>query len=302
TYQFIDTPGIVPASVDASGNVTRPTGGQSGGNIRVGYLYNPERVSLVENSVVPLTDPVDQAVNSENPFFGSRIPLAATFLFNQQEVTVVNNHFSSKNGSAPLFGQTQPSTDLQDDPLADVNGSLGERIAQAEAVQTFVAGILAEDADANVIALGDFNEFEFLPPLEILEQDLNNLTNTLAENERYSFLFQGNSQSLDHILVSDSLNGSAEFDIVHLNTEFAETATRASDHDPLLARVTLTPAGLPPAAEPPANIPPADTPLDEVPTLGSMPIAPPSAVVPDVTGLPSPAVSAIGFGTEQPLL
>ncbi|MBO9998886.1 MAG: M10 family metallopeptidase C-terminal domain-containing protein [Cyanobacteria bacterium SID2] len=33
----------------------------------------------------------------------------------------------------------------------------------------------------------------------------------------------------------------AEFDIVHTNVEFAETSSRASDHDPLVARFDLTP-------------------------------------------------------------
>ncbi len=263
TYQFIDTPGIVPASADAEGNILRPTGGQPGGNIRTGFLYNPGRVSLVEDSVVPLTDPADQAVNPANPFFGSRIPLAASFQFNGQDVTVVNNHFSSKSGSAPLFGQLQPAVALQDDPEAGVNGGLSDRIAQAEAVQSFVGGLLATDPSANVVALGDFNEFEFLPPLEILEQDLTNLTNTLAENERYSVIFQGNSQSLDHILVSDSLLEGAEFDAVHINSEFAATAERSSDHDPLLARLTIAPpVGLPPIA-PPTTPPERDSAPDD---------------------------------------
>ena len=42
-----------------------------------------------------------------------------------------------------------------------------------------------------------------------LEENLTNLTNTLPEDERYSFNFQGNSQSLDHILVSGGLAGDA---------------------------------------------------------------------------------------------
>ncbi|MGF1538135.1 MAG: endonuclease/exonuclease/phosphatase family protein [Elainellaceae cyanobacterium] len=292
TYQFIDTPGLVPASVDEAGNVLRPTGGQPGGNIRVGYLYNPDRVSLVEGSVVPLTDPVDQAVNPDNPFFGSRIPLAATFLFNGQEVTVVNNHFSSKSGSAPLFGTIQPAVELQSDPAAGVNGGLDERIAQAEAVQAFVGSLLAADPDANVVALGDFNEFEFLPPLEILEQDLFNLTNTLAENERYSFIFQGNSQAIDHILVSNSLADQAEFDAVHINAEFAETPQRASDHDPLLARLTIAPpVGLPPVVEPPVVEPPVvEPPIAEPPVVGppttELPIVEPPIVEPPIVEAP----------------
>ncbi|NJL81163.1 MAG: hypothetical protein HC917_24520 [Richelia sp. SM2_1_7] len=83
------------------------------------------------------------------------------------------------------------------------------------------------------------NEFEFVSPVETLAESLTNLTETVPENERYSFIFQGNSQSLDHILVSKNFAGNAKFDIVHVNSEFAETTQRASDHDPLVASLTI---------------------------------------------------------------
>ncbi|MBE9178034.1 hypothetical protein IQ268_05475 [Oculatella sp. LEGE 06141] len=226
-YAFIDNPFI--------GNET--SGGQPGGNIRTAFLYNPARVELVEGSVQTLTDPVDQQTNPDSPFFESRLPLVATFRFNGEEITLVNNHFSSKGGSSPLFGQIQPAVERQNDPL--VNGGVDQRLAQAEAVKGFVDGILAGNANANVVVLGDLNEFEFISPLETLSQSLVNLTETLPENERYSYIFEGNSQSLDHILVSDALASTAEFDAVHVNSEFAAPA---SDHDPLLARLTLSTA------------------------------------------------------------
>lgn len=209
------------------------SGGQPGGNIRTGFLYKEERVSLVEGSV--------QTISSQAPgaaFEGARLPLVATFAFNGEEVTVVNNHFSSKGGSAPIMGVEQDFADRQED--LSVNGSLDERQAQSEAVGDFVSGLLGQDADANVVVVGDFNEFEFVSPVTGLEDaGLTNLTNTLPEDERYTFNFQGNSQSLDHILVSDALAGDAGFDIVHVNSEFAETDDRASDHDPLLALLTI---------------------------------------------------------------
>ena len=223
-YEFIDNTFI--------GDNT--SGGQPSGNIRTAFLYNPNRVSLVPGSVQSIQDS-DQQTNPSNPFFGTRLPLVATFQFNGEEVTVVNNHLSSKGGSAPILGQEQPFDARQEDPT--VNGSLDQRRDQAEAIKDFVDGILANDPNANVVVVGDFNEFEFVSPVTTLEESLNNLTNTLLEDERYSFIFQGNSQSLDHILVSDSLG--AAFDVVHVNSEFAETSQRASDHDPLLARLSF---------------------------------------------------------------
>ena len=215
-------------------------GGQPGGNIRTAFLYNPARVDFVEDSLSAVTDPNAQQTDSSNPFFNSRLPLAGKFTFNGEEVTVVNNHFSSKGGSSPILGVEQPFEARQEDP--DVNGSLDERQAQAQAIKGYVDGILAEDSQANVVVLGDFNEFEFVSPLETLAQSLTNLTETVPEDERYSFIFQGNSQSLDHILVSDRLASNAEFDIVHVNSEFTENSQRASDHDPLVASLTI-PAG-----------------------------------------------------------
>ena len=222
TYEFIDNTFITDGA----------SGGQPGGNIRNAFLYNPERVDLVDGSVQTIGDQ-----NSGSAFEGARLPLVADFEFNGQEVSVVSNHFSSKGGSAPILGIEQPFDARQED--TSVNGSLDERQAQANAVQGFVADTLTADSNANVVVLGDFNEFEFVSPLNILEQNLTNLTETLPENERYSFIFQGNSQSLDHILVSDSLNEGAEFDIVHVNSEFAETDGRASDHDPIIVGLNL---------------------------------------------------------------
>lgn len=226
-YQFIDNTFI--------GNNTN--GGQPGGNIRTAFLYNPARVSLVPGSVQSIADDT-QKTDPDNPFFNSRLPLVATFTFNGEEVTIINNHLSSKGGSVPILGRIQSFTDQQENP--GVNGSLDERIDQATAVKAFVDGLLAANMTANVVVLGDFNEFEFISPVEdILGASLTNLTLTLPENERYTFNFQGNSQSLDHILVSNRLAGTAQFDAVHVNSEIPDSQA-ASDHDPLIAGLTLS--------------------------------------------------------------
>jgi hypothetical protein len=65
---------------------------------------------------------------------------------------------------------------------------------------------------------------------------LTDLYETLPLNERYSYVFEGNSQTLDHILVSRSLLDRTDFDVVHVNAEFGD---QASDHDPLVALITL---------------------------------------------------------------
>jgi predicted extracellular nuclease len=60
---------------------------------------------------------------------------------------------------------------------------------------------------------------------------------TLPVWERYSYVFEGNSQTLDQILVSKALKGDAEYDSVHVNAEFHD---QASDHDPQVARLEVT--------------------------------------------------------------
>ncbi|MGF1503479.1 MAG: DUF4214 domain-containing protein [Paracoccaceae bacterium] len=237
-YAFIDTPGV-PADQIIDGEPLRPVGGQPGGLIRNAFLYNPERVDLVEGSVTTILDGDDDPF----PFFAGRIPLSAEFAFGDETVTVVSNHFSSKGGSAPILGVEQPFDARQEDPT--VNGSLDERQVQAEAVNAFVDDILEADASANVVVLGDLNEFEFVSPVsEILpgtgaDAILVNTTDFIDEDERYTFNFQGNSQSLDHVLVSNGLSIRADVDIVNVNSEFAETSSRASDHDPIVTALNF---------------------------------------------------------------
>ena len=89
----------------------RPTArraAQPGGNIRNAFLYNPDRVDLVD--FVSLTPDVLDRHRGQRPdaFAGTRNPLAATFKFRGKEFTVVNNHLTSRFGSTPVFGGPQP--------------------------------------------------------------------------------------------------------------------------------------------------------------------------------------------------
>ena len=96
----------------------------------------------------------------------------------------------------------------------------------------FVDQIVAADPNANVIVLGDVNDFDFSETVHILEGGvMTTLMDTLPLPERYSYVFEGNSQVLDQILVSDNLltNFPIDYDPVHVNAEFAD---QASDHDP----------------------------------------------------------------------
>ncbi len=104
--------------------------------------------------------------------------------------------------------------------------------------------LLAVDAEAAVIVLGDINDFEFSETVNILKSGnvLGNLIDLLPPGERYTYVFEGNSQVLDQTLASPALMQFAqpEVDAVHINSEFA---AQLSDHDPPLARFALPRAG-----------------------------------------------------------
>ena len=116
-----------------------------------------------------------------------------------------------------------------------------QRHQQAQEVRGFVDQIRAADPRAAVVVLGDLNDFEFSQTADILVGDgyLTDLPRTLPAAERYSYVFEGNSQVLDHILVSAALARELhEYDIVHINSEFAD---QTSDHEPQVVRFPLFP-------------------------------------------------------------
>lgn len=219
-------------------------GGAPNANIRVGFLYNPERVSLTEG--MPAGD-ATTAVGYENgklthnpgridplnpAFNSSRKPLAAQFDFQGENVVVIANHWNSKGGDTGFFGSTQPV----------VLGSEVQRKQIAQIVHDFVADVKTDNPEANVVALGDFNDFEFSDALQIFKGDLmTNMVETVPAVDRYSYVYQGNSQVLDHILVSNHLAAATEIDMIHVNADFTEMSGRASDHDPVLAQIDFTP-------------------------------------------------------------
>jgi predicted extracellular nuclease len=219
-------------------------GGQPGGNIRVGFLFRTDRgLSFIDRpggTSTAATTVIDHPSGPRLSFSPGRVdpgnsawddsrkPLAGEFRMHGKKVFVIANHFASKGGDHPLFGRFQPPA----------RSSEVQRHAQAQVLNDFVDSILAADPNANVIVLGDINDFEFSETVQILSGDvLTSLMETLPKAERYSYVFEGNSQVLDQILVSDNLLGfPIDYDPVHVNSEFAD---QASDHDPQVARLDL---------------------------------------------------------------
>lgn len=216
-------------------------GGAPHGNIRVGFLYNPDRVSLTEakhgtateavgykNGKLTLNpgrvDPMNDALKS------TRKPLAAQFEFKGESVVVVANHLNSKLGDEAVFGKKQPP----------VRGSEPQRWELAKILNGFVKDIQKDNPDEHVVVLGDMNDFEFSKTIDILKgNELSEMIEKVPEEKRYSYVFQGNSQVIDHILVTNNLTDKTEIDILHINADFTEMHGRASDHEPVLTQMDL---------------------------------------------------------------
>jgi uncharacterized protein len=223
-------------------------GGAPGGNIRVGFLFRTDRdvefidrpgggptteTAIVAHPSGPrLSSSPGRIGTQSSAFDDTRKSLVGEFRARGKTVFVVVNHFSSKTDDQPLFGPAQPPTRFSE----------VARHGQAQVVNDFVDSLLALDPNANVIVLGDINDFEFSQTVDILEAGgvLHSLVKDLASTERYSYVFEGNSQVLDQILFSPNVAGHFphEYDVVHVNSEFAD-AVQASDHEPSVVRIDL---------------------------------------------------------------
>ena len=213
-------------------------GGQPGGNIRVGYLYNPNRVTLSKGTKGSSTDKVawDEAGNLtlnpgrilDLPQKNTRKPLAAQFEFQGEKVVVIGAHLNSKGGDQPLFGKNQP-------PLLK---SEAERIELATMINNFIQAGIEKNPDLHVIVAGDMNDFEFTPTLAALKGGiLTNMVEKVPAGERFSYYYQGNNQVLDHVLVTNNLANKTAIDMIHINANYMDIHGRASDHDPILIQV-----------------------------------------------------------------
>ncbi len=214
-------------------------GGQPGGNIRNVFLFNPQRVSFVDVPGGGSTTPVSVTGSPGHPALSaspgriapenmawrdSRKPLVAEFGFHGRRVFVIGNHFDSKGGDQPMEGRYQPPARVSE----------VQRQRQATLVHDFAARIERLDHHADIVTLGDLNDYQFSPTRATLTGGhvLTDLIDRLPLEQRYSYVYEGNSQVLDHTLTSPGIHR-ADYDVVHINSEFAD---QTSDHDPQVLR------------------------------------------------------------------
>jgi len=217
--------------------------------IRPAIIYRTTAVSPVGASMSPNNSAFNQA----------RAPVAQTFSVTAgasagAKLSVIVNHFKSKGGTG-----TGADAD-QGDGQGNWNNA---RKGQATALLSFITAVQAAASDPDVIILGDLNAYSQEDPMDILRAG--GLID-LAEGE-HSYVFDGQSGSLDHAMVTPSLRAqvtnahiwninSDEPLILDYNVEFKNnpnctsttctspdfyqpTPFRSSDHDPVLVGFAL---------------------------------------------------------------
>jgi len=227
--------------------VRNTDGGIAGGNIRTVILYQTKRGLKLAGAPAGKADEEvilraenGRAMLSLNPgriwpgnsaFVNSRKPIIAQFIFNGQDLYVIGTHFNSKSEDGPLYGDQQPPQ----------RSSERQRIAQAKAVNGFVRDILDINPKALIVVVGDMNDFPWSASMKTLQSELlDNLVFSLPENQRFTYMHEGNGQTLDQILASKALAPrSVSYEVVHINSlSLPENAS--SDHDPVIAVFDLS--------------------------------------------------------------
>jgi hypothetical protein len=224
-----------------------------------------------------------------------------------------------------------------DDPAPGGPGSCNvTRTNAAKALVDWIATDPTHSGDRDVLVIGDLNSYAKEDPIDVFVGA--GYTDTLAASlgsEAYSFVFQGLSGYLDHGLASPTLaaqvTGAGEWHINadeppvldynddfksanHVNTLYAPTPYRSSDHDPLVVGLDLLAYGFDGYRPPlnPGNIAtinagsalPMKFTLDSATGLDVLFANPRSRKVNCATGAPlgnwEPTVAVIGL-TESPV-
>lgn len=184
--------------------------------IDVGYLVRGDQADVLSVT----QHPAPEGLTSRPPLV---IKVGLHEDVGNQVVYVINNHFTSMSAG-----------ELATEPQRD---------AQAAWNVTLYASILAEEHDALIAVIGDLNSFYDAPPIDTLRKSgLNHVYEFLELDVLYTYIYQGESETLDHILVSPALYSQLlRVDVLHTNADYPPrgpddgSPQRVSDHDPLVA-------------------------------------------------------------------
>jgi predicted extracellular nuclease len=225
------------------------------GGIDVGFLVKSSRVSVGSVTQFGATATYINPETGQPELLNDRPPLVleaaiAAPLGPSVDVTVIVNHLRSLSGV--------------DDP-ADGARVRAKRKAQAEYLANLIQARQTADPLERIVSVGDYNAFNVndgyvdsiatikgmpTPPENVLSAspdlvnpDLLNAIDLLPAAQKYSYVFGGNAQTLDHVLLNQQAAGLlSRFHYARLDADFPEAfrnnpnrPERISDHDAALA-------------------------------------------------------------------
>ncbi len=224
-WDFVPSPAEVPANEDV---------------IRNAFIYKPAAVETVGDSVI---------LDDDVAFSNARKPLAQAFQVagggESTKFLAIVNHFKSKGSGS---GENEDQGDGQ-------GASNPDRVKQAAALVDFADTMQAEAGTDKVFLTGDFNSYTAEDPMQVFYEA--GYINQGADTGKYSYVFGGQSGSLDHILASPEADATVTgVDIWNINavesvaleySRFNYTPVnyytadqyRASDHDPVIVGLDL---------------------------------------------------------------
>ncbi|WP_136055457.1 ExeM/NucH family extracellular endonuclease [Microbacterium sp. K24] len=195
-------------------------------------IYKKDAVSTVGDSAT---------ISDETVWGNAREPIAQAFDIDGRVVTVVANHFKSK--SPPSGAGAEP---------ADGQGFFNaDRVAQANAVLAFTAELEETTGSSDMLLIGDFNAYGKEDPIDVFTS--NGWSDLVADKAagQYTYTFDGELGSLDHVIASPSLaasiTGAGVWGInspewsdrgYAFGASEAGTPYRSSDHDPIIVGVS----------------------------------------------------------------
>lgn len=193
------------------------TSGQRGGNIRNMFLVkNDVGITDVEYKTI-LVAPENCNV-IEHAFCNGRAPLLLSLTYQGKRYNLINVHLKSNYGD-------------------DIKSSRKVRLAQQEAI---IRSLENQQVSSNTIILGDFNDDRNWSEkaFEPLERGNKFVELKLPNDEQYTHFFNGSFSQLDHIFISQDLEGLAikekiTIDVAH----FATLGRGATDHDGLVMEI-----------------------------------------------------------------
>ena len=217
-------------------------GGIAGGNIRCVLLYRIDQgIKLAEpvNQDEDLLVLHDRLLVRSNPmrigireaiFKNSRKPVLWLLEKENKQFLVIGIHSLSKGTNDPEWGNQQPPEQPSDTT----------RIGQAKMINAFVDEILSQNGSFPVFIAGDANDVPWSETMRSLTGPyLLNVSDFEDEEERYTYIFEGNAQLIDQILINKNLAVNIiQARYMHLNT-WMNDMEKLSDHDPVIVEVEL---------------------------------------------------------------